>query len=374
MVLNLPLLFVSALFFLALVSAFYLGAHLLANTALRLGQSRLSHAARKRVLMTALVLPPLLALVPTVGGATLRHSHLSPAVEHHSMACEEMFTSLFSGPSPLGLTPAATQALGAAVNGLSWMLALVGGFLFLRLILATLQLERGLTPYLAPPSAKLAASLARAQRALPGLNPARFFECAIPAGYSSVLGLRRVRCVLSRTFVAEATDAELDAVVAHEASHMRARDVPATLLIGALNCFFFALRPVRLLARRWREEAELACDDAAVLATRAPLAMASAILRASGRPVTPSHLTHALPAAVMPFADEAACAPEKRIERLLLQAKSVALPVTTEPPAQVWGGWLVTLLLAGLGAAVLHSAQMVCFAHCSLEAVARLLP
>lgn len=371
---NPPLVLVSALFFLALVSAFYVGAYVLAGALLRLGKSRLSHAAHKRVLMTALVLPPLLALVPTLGGATLRHSHLSPAVEHHSMACEEMFTSLFSGPSPLGLTPAATQILGAVVNGLSWLLALVGGFLFCRLVLATLQLERGLAPYLSPPSAKLAASLVRVQRALPGLNPGRFFECAIPAGYSSVLGLRRVRCVLSRTFVAEATGPELDAVVAHEASHMRARDMPATLLIGALNCFFFALRPVRLLARKWREEAELACDDAAVLATRAPLAMASAILRASGRPVTTSHLTHALPAAVMPFADEAACPPEKRIERLLLQAKSAALPVTTEPAAQVFGGWLVTALLAGLGFLILHSAQVVCFAHCSLEAVARLLP
>lgn len=99
---NPSLVLVSALFFLALVSAFYVGAYVLARALLRLGQSRLSHAAHKRVLMTALVLPPLLALVPTLGGATLRHSHLSPAVEHHSMACEEMFTSLFSGPSPLG--------------------------------------------------------------------------------------------------------------------------------------------------------------------------------------------------------------------------------------------------------------------------------
>lgn len=373
MVFNPPLLLVSALFFLALVSALYVGTWLSAGAALRLGRGRLSHAANKRILMTALVLPPVLASVPTLGGATLRHSHAALSAEHHNMACREMFTGLMaSGPQAAPGTSG--EVAGALVNGFAWLLVGVGLFLFLRLLRATLHLEEGLVPYLQAPSPPLAQSLARLRQRLPALPTERFFECAVPTSYSSVLGLRHIRCVLSREFVATAPAEELDAVVAHEASHIRAGDVWSTLLVGALNCLFFPLRPVRLLARRWREEAELACDAAAVAVTRQPLAMAAAILRASGTPVTSAGKGRSLPAVAMPFADEAACAPGKRVERLLAQAQRATLPASLESAAQVWGGWLVTLLLAGLGAAVLHSAQMVCFAHCSLEAVARLLP
>jgi Zn-dependent protease with chaperone function len=338
-----------------------------------LTRSRFSPAGNKRLLLSALVLPPILAAIPTFGGATLRHSHAREELEHHSMACREMFASLFAGSNSLGVNATASSVLGALVNGLAWLLVGVGIFYVVRLVHATLHLERGLAPYLIAPSPKLRQSLVRVGRQLPALRSGHFHECAIPAGYSSVLGLRRVRCVLSRDFVAAATDDELDAVVAHEACHIRAHDVWATLLVGALNCVFFPLRPVRLLARRWREEAEIACDDAAVRATRRPLAMASAILRASGEPVSLG-AKPALPAVVMPFADEAACAPEKRVTRLLAQAKTASLPAATESRAQVWGGWLVTSAFAVLGFFLLHSAQVVCFAHCSLEAVARLLP
>lgn len=370
MIFNPPLIVVSALFFLALASVLYVGAWLMAAALMQLGQGRLSHAANKRALLTALLLPPALAAIPTFGGATLEHSHATPALEHHSMACREMFAS-FSAATHHGLPGSAGDVLGTLVNGAAWLLLGMGIFLLLRLARATRHLEDGLAPYLAPPSPRLAASLARVSRCLPGLPTHRFYECAIPAAYSSALGLRRIRCVLSRAFVAEAADEELDALVAHEAGHLRAGDVPATLLVGALGCLFFPLRPVRLLARRWREEAELACDDAAVAATRRPLALAAAILRVGGAPVSPTG--QALPAIAMPFADDAACPPGKRVERLIAQAQRTTLP-KREPAAQVWGGWLATLALALLGIAVLHSAAVVCYAHCSLEAVSQVLP
>ena len=373
MVFNPPLILVSALFFLALASTFYVGAWLAASAVLRLAGERLSPARRKRTLLSALVLPPLLAAVPTFGGATLRHSHAREALEHHSMACREMFDTVFAGSASLGLSAAQSLALGALINGIAWLLLGIGTFYVGRLLRATVLLERGLVPFLTRPTPKLARSLARVGARVPSLPAREFYECAIPAGYSSVLGLRRVRCVLSREFVVAATDDELDAVIAHEASHLRALDVPVTLLVGALHCVFFPLHPVRLLARRWREEAELACDDAAVRATRRPLAMASAILRASGEPV-PRGAQRPLPAVVMPFADEAACAPEKRVARLLARAQAASLPTGAEGGPQGVCGWLLTVALAGLGLFLLHSAQMTCFAHCSLEAVARLLP
>ena len=73
--LNPPLLLVSALFFLALASVLYAGSWLIASAVLRLLRGRISHTAAKRVLVAALVLPPLLAFLPTLSGATLRISH-----------------------------------------------------------------------------------------------------------------------------------------------------------------------------------------------------------------------------------------------------------------------------------------------------------
>lgn len=377
MVINPPLILVSALFFLAVASALYLGAWLAASLVLRLGRDRLSHAANKRVLMIALALPPILAALPTLGGATLRHSHAAVAAEHHSMACQRMFVRLFAEESA-GTGGPVSELSGFLANGTAWLFVLVGLFLVLRLIRATMHLEGGLLRYLTPPSPKLSGALARVSRQMPGVAVSRFFECPFPAAYSSVLGLRRVRCILSRDFVAEATEAELDAVVAHEASHLRSHDIPATFVLAVLNCLFFPLRPVRLLARRWREAAELACDDAAVAATRQPLALAAAILRAGGSPipasVSASQRSRPLPAVAMPFADETACPPAKRVERLLVQAQQASFPPVSESRLQVWGGWAATLAFGGIGIALLISPEMVCYAHCSLEAIARLLP
>jgi len=374
MVVNPALILVSALFFLALASAFYLIAWCVASAFMRAGRGRFSHAANKRVLVLSLALPPVLTMIPTFGGATLRHSHMTDLTEHHSPVCQQMFTHLFAAERLAGPAATASDIAGTLVNGVAWLLIGTGAFLLVRLVRATLSLESGLTPFLKSPSSRLSDALVRVGRRMPGLSPGRFFECALPATYSSVLGLRRVRCVLSREFVAAASEEELDAVIAHEANHLRAHDVPVTLVVGALNCLFFPLRPVRLLARRWREEAELACDDAAVAVTRQPLALAAAILRVVGAPVSSDRTGRSLPTIVMPFADEAACSANKRVERLIVQAQAAALPTSRESAGQVWAGWLMTLTLAGLGAVILLSPGMICYAHCTLEAVSRLLP
>ncbi len=373
MVVNPPLILVSALFFLALSSVFYVIAWGIVKAALQIGRGRFSHTANKRLLMLGLTLPPVLALIPTFGGATLHHSHVTPLAEHHSLVCRLMFVHLFSTETMTGTAANASEIAGKIVNGAAWLLLGVGVFFFLRLIWATAKLEDGLEPHLQEPSAALTDALTRIGRSLPRLPAGRFFECALPAAYSSVLGLRHVRCVLSREFVSSATADELDAVVAHEASHLIAHDVSAAFAVGALNCLFFPLRPVQLLARRWHEEAELACDDAAVTATQQPLAMAAAILRAVGAPV-PLHGAARLPAVAMPFADGAASSTPVRVERLIAHAKAATLPAAQETTRQIWAGWLTTLVFAGLGLVILLSPEMFCYAHCSLEAVSRLLP
>jgi len=366
MVINPPLLFVSGLFFLSLVSALYVAAFLAATAVLRAGRGRFSPARARQVLLGALLLPPPLAAVPTLGGATLRHSHARPFLEHHSAACSRIFTDLFAaGDGGGGLVP---RPAGYLVNGLAWVLMAFGLALLVRLVVATLRLERGLTPFLSPPSPRLAQAVAHVGRRS-RVNSALFFECPIPAASSCVLGLRSTRCILSRDLVAAASDAELVAIVAHEATHLRSRDVAATFLVSGLGCLFFFLRPVRLLARRWREETELACDAAAVEAVGDPLAMAAAILRVSGAPIGVP-----LSPTALAFADESADLTARRVEGLMARAQRSALPPARETPLRSAGGWLVTLALAAVGVLLLLSPSAVCYAHCSLEAAARLLP
>ena len=370
MVINPPLLLVSALFFLALCSALYLATWLLAGIALRLRSWRLAHRNRKRLLLVALMAPPALAAIPTFSGATLYHLHETTFADHHSIGCESMFSQLSSLGGLIGNAPF-LSALGVILPGSAWGLIAVGIALIFRLILASLRLERGLRSFLKPPSARLSAALERHHQRCPWLPKGRFFECAIPANCSSVFGFFRSRCVLSESFVIEATDKELDAVVAHEASHLTEGDVRSIFMVGVLNCLFFYLRPVRLLSQQFREAAELACDDAAVSLTREPLSMASAILKASG--VSVESVRAKLPPAALAFADEAACSPALRVERLMVQAERASFPgVAVSPPSATLAGWIVMALLAAVGLLLLFSAAMACLAHCSLEALAHL--
>ena len=373
--LNPPLLLVSALFFLALVSVLYLLAWLTTSALMHMGcRYQLSQVATKRLLMSALVLPPLLAVLPTIAGATLRHLHsggpATAAAGHHSTGCQTMFTSLVSLGGIAG--GATTNTL---ISGSAWLLIGIGVVLVFRLVWATVRLERGLAPYLAGPSPRLSRSLERVGLLLPGLPTACFFECPVPSGCSSVLGFWHARCVVSQEFVAGASEEELDALVSHEGSHLLARNVVATFLVGALNCVFFVLGPVRLLGRSWREAAELASDDAAVAATRNPLAMAAAILKVSGVsvPFADFAAPPQLPAIALPFADGAACSPSKRVERLIAQAQQAAFVIPVESRVQVVGGWIMAGAFAVGGVWLLGSPETACFVHCALEALVKLL-
>lgn len=370
MVINPPLLIVSSLFFLALVSALYVAAFLAATATLRLGRKWVSHTRAKHILLASLLLPPVAAAVPTFSGVTLRHSHVQPLLEHHSAACRVLFADLLATGTLDG--GEASRLAGSFVNGLAWLLALLGIFFLVRLALATVRLERGLTPHLSRPSDRLVRAVANIGLRSK-ISGAQFYECPIPAAYSSVLGLKRTRCVLSKELIAAVSDAELEAIVAHESTHLRFRDVETAFVVGVLNCLFFYLRPVRLLARRWREETELACDAAAVQMTSNPLAMASAILRVTGTPAGPG-VNLPLPAVALAFADESAALTARRVETLIAQARRAAAPGNSETRFHSAGSWVVTLALAGISIIFLLSPQAICWAHCSLEAVAHLLP
>ena len=370
MVVNFPLILVSALFFLALCSILYMVTWLISLVIFKLASARITHVGSKRILMTALVLPPILAAVPTFDGATFKHDHHATlGAEHHNMACQQIFARFSDMTTVHG-----NVAAGIVLNGFAWTAAAVGIALVVRLITATIRLEHGLAPYLLAPTPKLRHVLDTVSHTVHRVPVDRFYECAIPAAYSSVFGILNIRCILSRDFVESATTEELTAVVAHEASHLLAKDVWATLLVGTLNCLFFAIRPVRLLGRQWRRAAELACDDAAVNVTKNPLAMASAILRVSGVSTGGAASIRNLPATTLAFADELACTPSLRVERLISKAIDNECPHNRTPKIVLIGSWAFTGLASILGLAMLISPEASCYAHCSLEAIAKVLP
>ena len=109
---NPPLLFASALFFLAVSALLYVVAWLLIKTVLRI-PGRLSPHRIRGLLSAALILPPIFACAFTAGGAFLRHSHTSGAL-HHNVFCGEIaqFLAMPEGKLPV--------LLGLAVQGAAW--------------------------------------------------------------------------------------------------------------------------------------------------------------------------------------------------------------------------------------------------------------
>lgn len=348
----------SPVFPLSASALLYTVAWLAVEAYLRVRPSLSAHHT-KRALLAALLLPPVFALAISLSGYFIPPMQMA-GMHHHVALCKDIYQVLMG---PAAQIPTAVRLV---VDGTAWLLLMWGLLGVLRLVVATVTLERGLAPFLRPPSRRLRDSAQRVGRIM-GVLSARFFECDIPMGYSSLIGLFRVRCVLSRKLVETASDEELDAIVAHEMGHLQSGDTVMTAVVGAFSCLFFFLRPVRLISRRWRENTELACDDIVTSITGKPLALAAAILRAHGAPVGAS----SLPTTTLGFAEETACAPDKRVRRLLAAAQRATVAKDV-PGASIWQ-WVATAGLTFVGVLGLLSPQVACTLHCSLEVAGRFL-
>lgn len=107
-----------------------------------------------------------------------------------------------------------------------------------------------------------------------------------------VTGVRRPRLFVSTALVDALTDAELRAMVAHEAAHV-ARQDNAWRLLGQAALLAHLPGLGRRTFRRWAEAAEGACDEAAATATGARVVLAEALVKyqrlANRRPAAPAH-------------------------------------------------------------------------------------
>lgn len=130
--------------------------------------------------------------------------------------------------------------------------------------------------------------IARASAAL-DLPPATVRVVAGLPSPAFTAGWLNPRIYVSACLSERLSPAELRAVLAHEAAHVRRRDPLRLSLLRFLACMLFWLPAVRRLAEDIADEAEVRADDAAVLDQ--PLALASAIVTLAQwlRPVQAVH-------------------------------------------------------------------------------------
>lgn len=94
-----------------------------------------------------------------------------------------------------------------------------------------------------------------------------------------VIGGKEPRILISPALIEALTSDELDAILAHEVAHIRAHDVPVTVVAGVLRDAV-AWNPLAHLAlRRLVAERELEADRCAARLTGKPLAVASSLLK-----------------------------------------------------------------------------------------------
>lgn len=224
----------------------------------RNGTLRSEHQHRRRVLL-GLVMLLLLAMSPLFG------HHLLPGHEETLVGRDHFWA----------LCMAALHTLLAPVHGVFHLLFISG------LMYATvdrvrawwrqrsvLLLLRAATP---EPGEPLYAATAAV-----GLDPARIRMVAGLPSPAFTVGWLNPLVYVDESLAITLSAAELEAVVAHEAAHVRRRDPLRFSALRFLACALFWLTAVRRLVEDLADEAEVVADDAAVRGQ--PLALASALL------------------------------------------------------------------------------------------------
>jgi Zn-dependent protease with chaperone function len=108
-------------------------------------------------------------------------------------------------------------------------------------------------------------------------------------------GYLQPRVYLSRGAQEQLDAAELRAVVAHEAHHLRRRDPLRLLAARALADSLFFIPILRRISERYSDLGELAADEAAVKAVQGRGPLASALLKFSASPTQPAAVVSLAP-------------------------------------------------------------------------------
>ncbi len=132
-----------------------------------------------------------------------------------------------------------------------------------------------------PTSPILPAKLARiCERIFEGKKPRfRISDAEKPMAFTN--GIVKPSICLTTGLIAQLTEEELEAVIAHEYAHIRRRDNLLGFLASMIRDFLFPLPIAHFLFGLFAREKELAADELAVELTNKPYELASAMLTIS---------------------------------------------------------------------------------------------
>jgi len=194
----------------------------------------------------------------------------------------------------------------------------------LQFVTSLVLLRRRLRMRKAVTDPRLLARLAHVQSHI-GLQHVILTECQQAAG---PLTLGTAEICIPREVLTSLSDAELDSVFAHELAHLERGDGLWFPIIGLLEALFW-LQPVNhFLSKRFRDSAELACDDRAVGMTGDPLALASALTYVATRAAAHPRLV------ALPMMANTTGTLVQRVRRLLTATQFDQLP--TKSSASRW--------------------------------------
>jgi hypothetical protein len=144
-----------------------------------------------------------------------------------------------------------------------------------------------------------------------GVSPPSILVCPQNRPLALTSGLWRPTVILSSWMLAHLDRRELEAVLAHEISHIARCDLWGMWVATVLRDVFFYLPTSQIAYRQLQAEKELACDDLAISVTRRPLALASALTKVW------HHAVESPPPALLPSLTGLSVPLETRITRLL---------------------------------------------------------
>lgn len=185
-------------------------------------------------------------------------------------------------------------------------------------------------------SSEVSGLVARVAERLGLRRPVRVLESAL-APSPMVLGVVRPLLLLPRGVGARLSEAQLEAVLAHELAHVRRHDAFVNFVQCLVDVVFFFHPAARWLSDRVRMEREFCCDDAAVSLCGSARVYSGALLGLEE--LRQEGAVLALGAGGHPLAS--------RVRRLLGHAPAVEMPRVAR---QVWrvGGMAGVLVASGL--------------------------
>jgi bla regulator protein blaR1 len=279
---------------LAWLLTYWLHSVLMCGAALLLARAEgASPAVRQRLWQAAIVLPfatSLLALTEPLRGLHPSVFECLGAVTRRLSAADTLAAGV---PDAASTLPSAPYVDAAGNGGVTWGTALnlltlcllaawagVAALRLLRLVLSAEVLRRKLRTRL------MVSDLRLLQRLRTVSTRARLSQPVVLTTLSDVTGpfsLGRAEICMPADALTSFSDAEVDAVFAHELAHLERRDwltFPVISVLGSVLC----VQPLNLwLAARFRNDAELACDDRAVELTNDPESLVRALFRIAER-------------------------------------------------------------------------------------------